>query len=332
VTTHHTEAGPRAAASPDGPPAERDAGAGPAVVDCAVVIVTYNNARDIDGLLDSLPAAADGLTLRTIVVDNRSTDDTVDRVRRHPGVRLIDAGANLGYAAAINRGRADARPCRTVLILNPDLRVEPGAIRRLVAAAGGGGMAVPVLVGPDGSRQRSLRRDPTLRRALGEALLGDRFPGRPAWAAEIVRDDESYREPHRIDWATGAAVLATEACDRVVGDWDERFFLYSEEVDHALRARAAGFAIELVPDAVAVHHEGGSGQSPDLTALMAVNRVRLHAKRHGAVAALAYRLVMIGHALLRFNDPGQRAALRALTGRPGSPWLLAVLANGRPPS
>src|SRR4051794_36158847 len=120
VTTHHTEAGPRASASPVGP----GPGAGPATVDCAVVIVTYNNARDIDGLLDSLPAAADGLTLRTIVVDNRSADDTVDRVGRHPGVQVIDAGANLGYAAAVNRGRIAARPCRTVLILNPDLRVE----------------------------------------------------------------------------------------------------------------------------------------------------------------------------------------------------------------
>src|SRR3954468_17395489 len=66
VTTHHTEAGPRAAASPDGRPPGPEIGAGPATVDCAVVIVTYNNARDIDGLLDSLPAAADGLTLRTI--------------------------------------------------------------------------------------------------------------------------------------------------------------------------------------------------------------------------------------------------------------------------
>jgi hypothetical protein len=60
--------------------------------------------------------------------------------------------------------------------------------------------------------------------------------------------------------------------------------------------------------------------------------VRLHRRHHGAPAALGYRAVMILHALLRLGQPGQRAALRALVGRPRSPWLQSVLATGRPPS
>jgi GT2 family glycosyltransferase len=303
-----------------------------AVVDCAVVIVTYNSGQDIDALLDSLPAAAGGLSQRVIVVDNGSADDTVARVQARDGVELIETGANLGYAAAINVGRARARPCRSVAVLNPDLRVEPGALRRLFNAAGGEvGVTVPTLVGPDGGRLRSLRRDPTIARALGEALFGDRFPGRPACAAELVREDEAYEHEHPVDWATGAALLITEACDRAVGDWEPMFFLYSEEVDHAYRVRRAGLRIQFVPAAVAVHREGGSGSSPDLVALMAVNRVRLHARYHGAVAAAGYRAAMILHALLRIGQPGQRAALRALLGRPGSAWLRSVLTTGRPP-
>ena len=69
-------------------------------VDCSVIIVTYNSARYIDGLLASLPAAAAGLTLRTVVVDNGSADDTVARVRLPPGVTCVETGANLGFAAA----------------------------------------------------------------------------------------------------------------------------------------------------------------------------------------------------------------------------------------
>jgi GT2 family glycosyltransferase len=308
-----------------------------AVVDCAVVIVTFNNGRDIGALLDSLADGAAGRSLRTIVVDNGSSDDTLDAVRARTdrGVTLVESGANVGYAAAINIGRAHARPCRAVLVLNPDLRVDAGAIATLLDAAAadtGVGVVVPALVDGDGHRLRSLRRDPTIARALGEALLGDRLPGRPAWAAEMVREAAAYDHRHPVDWATGAALLVSGACDDAVGDWEESFFLYSEEVDHALRARRAGYRIEYVPEAVAVHHEGGSGTSADLVALMAVNRVRLHRRNHGPVAGAGYRAAMILHALLRLGQPGQRAALAALVGRPASPWLRSVLATGRPPT
>jgi GT2 family glycosyltransferase len=305
---------------------------GTPLVDCAVVVVTYNSGRHVSALLDSLRDAADGLTLRTIVVDNGSADDTLDQVRRHTGVVLVETGANLGYAGAINVGRARARPCRSILVLNPDLRLEPGAIRMLLDAAGssGGGVTVPCLVDVDGNRHRSLRRDPTLLRALGEALCGDRLPGRPPWASELVREPDAYRYRHRVDWATGAAVLVTDDCDRAVGAWDESFFLYSEEVDHAIRARRAGYAVEYVPGAVAVHDGAGSGSSDDLVALMAVNRVRHHRKHHGPGASGAYRAAMVVHALLRLGAPGQRAALAALVGRPRSAWLRSVLDHGRP--
>jgi GT2 family glycosyltransferase len=303
-------------------------------VDCAIVIVTYNSSADVDDLLDSIDAGAGGLSVRTIVVDNASTDDTVGRVRSHPDVQCIETGANTGYAAGINTGRAAAGPYRSLLVLNPDLRVEPGAIRSLFEAARepAVGIAVPVLRDPDGTVQRSLRREPTLGRALGEALFGDHLPARPEGLSEMVRDDDAYRRAHDVDWATGAAFLVTAACDEAVGPWDARFFMYSEEVDYARRARRAGFRVTFVPDAVAVHHEGGSGASDDLVALMAVNRVRLFREQHGAAPAAAYRAVLVLHALLRWGDSGQRAARGALTGRPVSVWLESVLRDGRPPT
>ena len=93
-------------------------------VDCAVVIVTYNSARDIACVFPRLLAAA-GLTLRTIVVDNGSADATIDLVRRRTDVRCIEVGANLGYAGGINIGRRHACRYSALLVLNPDLVLEP---------------------------------------------------------------------------------------------------------------------------------------------------------------------------------------------------------------
>jgi GT2 family glycosyltransferase len=299
-------------------------------VDCAVVIVTYNSARDIAGLLDCLPAAAAGLTLRTIVVDNGSADATIDHVRRRADVRCIEAGANLGYAGGINVGRLHAGDYSALLVLNPDLVLEPGAIREMAAALGDQriGIVAPMLTGADGRCFPSLRRRLTVSRALGDALLGSRLPGRPGWLSEVVRDDESYARRHAADWAGGAALLISRACDEAVGPWDDGYFLYSEETDYAARAAAAGFRVEYVPAARATHRGGGSGQSSDLTALMAVSRLRFVTKHRRWV--WPYHAAQIIAELLRSAQPGHRAALKAVLHRSTWPELALRLQNPPP--
>lgn len=291
------------------------------VVDCSVVIVTFNSGRDLGVLLTSLPDAAGPSSIRIIVVDNGSTDDTVEIAERSPDVTCVRPGANLGYAGGINAGRARAGACRAVLVLNPDLRLEPGSIPRLLAAlqSPGVGAAVARLVATDGTTQPSLRRDPTLARAVGDAVFGAMVRRRPAWSSEIVWDPTAYRTPHNVDWATGAAIAVATECDRSVGDWDESFFMYSEEVDYALRIRRAGFRIRYVPDAVAVHTEGGSGRSPDLTVLLALNRVRLYRKYHGPVPSAAFRLVVAIHELSRFWSEPRRRSASVVLGLQGPP-------------
>ena len=116
---------------------------------------------------------------------------------------------------------------------------------------------------------------------------------------------------HSVDWAGGAAAMVSAACDAAVGPWDERFFLYSEEVDYAARARRAGFRIEYVPTARIRHHEGGSGSSAALTALLAVNRIRYVTKRGRGGTAL-FRAAVALHELLRAYDPAHRFALRTV--------------------
>ncbi len=116
----------------------------------------------------SLPEAANGLRIRVVVVDNGSSDATADVVRSFPDVVYLPTGANLGYAGGINTGRDACRPCSSVLIVNPDLTLEPGSLRLLHSALDrpGVGIAVPTLLNPDGSYYPSLRREPTVLRAI----------------------------------------------------------------------------------------------------------------------------------------------------------------------
>jgi GT2 family glycosyltransferase len=257
-----------------------------------------------------------------VVVDNDSADDTLGVVRRKtPWARIIQTGRNAGYAAAINAGIASASPGQAVLVCNPDLRLTPGSVRRLVETLElpGTGIAVPRLVDSAGRWQPSLRREPTVRRALGEALLGGRRAGRFASLGEMVTDPRAYERAGTGDWASGAAMLISRDCLDAVGAWDERFFLYSEETDFALRARDAGFALRYTPDAVAEHVGGESNVSPPLWAILTRNRVELFRKRHGPVRTAAFRGALIVNEALRAarGSTTHRAGLRTLLSRRG---------------
>jgi GT2 family glycosyltransferase len=276
--------------------------------DCTVVTVTYDSERHVDGFLDALDASA--ASMRVVVVDNASTDASATRARARAGVVVVPSEVNGGYAAGINLGRRLAVPARPVLVANPDLRFRPGAVEELLAALDDPtvGVAVPRLVDGDGLEQRSLRREPSVLRELGEAMFGDHVPRRPGWLSEVVRSDEAYRCATDVDWATGAAMMITPAGDRAITAWDESYFLYSEEVDAAARVRAAGLRIRYVPTATAEHDGGGSGSSASLVALQAVNRVRYFERRHGVLHSVAYRGAVALHEVSRGADPARRGA------------------------
>lgn len=285
--------------------------------DVAAIIVTYNNAPDVDPLIESLRRQTGDQSLRVVVVDNASTDGTLDLVRRHPDVVAVDGGGNLGYAGGINVARRHLGLTDSVLILNPDLVMEPGALRALRERLlhGKVGVAVPRMLDADGQVYASLRREPSLTRALGDALVGERFAGRPGWLSEIEFNQRVYRYPHQIDWATGAAMLIRADVDRTVGEWDERYFLYSEETDYLRRVRESGEKVWFEPQATVKHRRGGSGASDELEALMAVNRVRYQESVRGPVTVAAFRALVITGSLLRLKQSRHRVAVRYLVSR-----------------
>lgn len=248
-----------------------------------VVVVTHNSSDVVADLLDSLPAALDGLAAQVVVVDNASADDTRAIVSARADCLLIQAD-NLGYSAGINRGVRALAGRGPILVLNPDVRLHPGCVRQLVEALAvpGTGIVAPKVLDADGVLFHSLRREPSLGRALGLSRTG-----RPAFS-EAVTEPSAYAVSHTVDWALGAVVLVSRDCHELLHGWDESFFLYSEETDLCLRARDIGLVTRYVPTAVCTHIGGGSGQSPTTHSMQIVNRVRLYRRRNGAALGAVY--------------------------------------------
>jgi GT2 family glycosyltransferase len=252
------------------------------------VIVTHNSASVIEPLLDSLVDAMGELTSVTVVVDNGSVDATVDVVRNRADCLLVE-GRNVGYAAGVNRGAAEVPLARSILVLNPDVVLDPGSVPAMQRALSrpGVGIVAPLVREVDGETSWSLRREPTIRRALGL--------GRTAHAvfSEYVTSREDYRHGHFVDWAVGAILLVSRECHEAVSGWDESYFLYSEETDLSLRARDLGFGTWFEPSAGSMHVGGASGTSGATQAMQATNRVRLYRRRHGPVASACYWLLTL---------------------------------------
>jgi N-acetylglucosaminyl-diphospho-decaprenol L-rhamnosyltransferase len=279
--------------------------------DLTIVIVTYNSIKVIDDLLDSLPAALDGLTCDVILVDNGSADGTADHAAARGGCRVIRS-ANVGYAGGINRGVQEAVSAEAILVLNPDVRLGEKSVPPLLASLRetGAGVAVPQIRSPSGELDLSLRREPTLLRALG---LG--WTGLPIFA-ETVTNPGEYSTRREVDWAVGAVLLMSRKCYDTMGGWDESYFLYSEETDFCLRARDAGVATRYEPASVAVHIGGQSGRGARTHTMLVLNRMRLYRRRHGPLASCCYFwLTVLGELSWRARGhrdswPAIKAALR----------------------
>lgn len=286
----------------------------------AVVVVTYNSADLVSGLVASLEEGLRGLEWELVVADNDSRDDSVERVRALvPAATIVETGGNLGYSAGINAGVAAAGPRDAVLVLNPDVRLGPGCGAALFAALDDPrvGMSVPRLEDARGDLIWSMRREPTILRALAEAFLGATRAGRTPRLGEVVSDPAMYERGCDVDWAEGSTQLIGARCWAEVGPWDPSWFLYSEETEYGLRIRDGGWRTRYVPAARAVHLEGPSGSSPGLRALLLCNRVRLFRQRHGRVQSAAFWSLTVAREAIRVGvgRAGTSAALSALIDR-----------------
>lgn len=230
----------------------------------AAVVVNYEAGDALTACVASLLADESAGTPDVVVVDNGSADGSVRTLRgAFPEVTVIDAGANVGYAAAANRGIA-ATTAPVVAVCNPDLEVRPGTAAAMLAALGDPavGAVGPRVLNPDGSTYPSARRDPALGDAVGHAALGSVWPGNP-WTRRYRELDADPARARDVDWASGAALWLRRSAIEAIGGWDEGFFMYMEDVDVGWRLRAAGWRVRYEPAGEVVHVQGlSTGRRP----------------------------------------------------------------------
>ncbi|RPF26081.1 glycosyltransferase family 2 protein [Georgenia muralis] len=274
-----------------------------------VVVVTYNSEDHVGALLDSLPDAFGDRAYTTVVVDNGSQDGTVALLLGRDDCTVVRS-TNDGFAAGVNTGVRHQGGTGPILVLNPDVVLEPGAVPAMVGAleAPGTGIVAPLVLEADGRLSPSLRREPTLARATGLSFT------RLARFSERVDDVREYTRPHVVDWAMGAILLLDRACYEAVGGFDESYFLYSEETDFCLTARDLGWYTVFEPSARAMHVGGGSGESDATHAMQVVNRVRLYRRRNGDLKAWLYFALVLAREVRRavVGRPSALAGARAL--------------------
>jgi GT2 family glycosyltransferase len=301
--------------------------------DISFVIVTHNGCEMALRTLRSAHAALGGLRAQWIVADSDSSDGTPEAIEAEFDDVEVLRVPNRGFAAGNNAGIACAEG-RYVLLLNPDIEVIEGDFGRLVRALDSRpdvGIASVIQRGTDGALQFTMRRFPTPARDLGESLFAARWPFFRS-LQELVTDEGRYMRESHAEWVVGSFLCARAEAVASIGPLDERFFLYSEEIDWCLRARQRGWDIRHLPHMTVVHHAGRRDRG-DLMAQLAHSRSLFAAKHHGRLGAWGIRAALaVGHVLriaLRLPlavAPRYRARIRA-----EAQALLVLLGLGEPP-
>jgi len=231
------------------------------MTELSIIIVSYNTREDLERCLSSLATAPPSTTHEVVVVDNASTDGSPEAVSAgHPEVRLLALERNVGFGPANNAGiRATSAPL--LLLLNSDTTVPAGAIDRLVAdlrAHPEVAIVGPRLVDADGRPEISFGAMMGPASDARQKLLGRLYAR--GWAAAVRRVERLARTAHYPDWISGACMLARRADLEAVGLFDERFFLYTEDVDLCAGVRARGRRVRFTPEAEVTHLRGQSGR------------------------------------------------------------------------
>jgi GT2 family glycosyltransferase len=288
----------------------------PAELDLSIIIVSYN-VRDL--LLACLASLEGWLATTThrvevIVVDNASSDGSADSVRRRfPSTKLIELANNLGFAAANNRAAAQARG-EALVFLNPDTTVAGDAFGQMLSYLhehSDVGVVGPRIVYPDGTTQPTRRRFPTRRTGFLESTIVQQFWHDNRALRRYYVADRSNDELQEVDWLVGACLMVRRETLASAGLFDERFFMYSEEVEWAHRVHEAGWRIVYLPSALIVHHEGGSSRA-DLPARQInfdTSKVLLYEQLHGRRVAGTLRVFLLGSYLVKAGIEAGKGAL-----------------------
>jgi N-acetylglucosaminyl-diphospho-decaprenol L-rhamnosyltransferase len=279
------------------------------------VVVSYQSRATLRSCVEplcSIPGVA------VTVVDNESSDGSLASVAGLP-LRALASGRNGGFGFGCNLGAADGR-APYLLFVNPDATIDRQTLDVLVAeleADPGLAAAGPRILDSDGSLQRTQRNYPRLRSTWAQTLFVHRIAPRARWADEVIWDAAAYERAGSPDWLSGACLLVRREAFEAVGGFDERFFLYCEDIDLCRRLRQAGHDLRFGPGATVRHVGGASAPRTTTNPIYARSRIA-YARKHYRRPAVALERtgVAVGeatHALMSAARPQKaRAHLAAL--------------------
>jgi N-acetylglucosaminyl-diphospho-decaprenol L-rhamnosyltransferase len=291
-----------------------------------VVTVTYSPGPHLDRFLASLSLATER-PVSVLMADNGSTDGAPQAaVERYPGVRMFSTGVNLGYGSAVNRavnlvdeelGAAD----EWVVVANPDVQWGPGSIDALLDAAARWPRAAtlgPLIRDPDGSVYPSARHLPSLVRGGMHAVFGPLWSKNP-WST-AYRQERLEPSERPVGWLSGSCLLVRRKAFDQIGGFDERYFMYMEDVDLGDRLGKAGWLNVYVPSAEVLHHKGHATGRESARNLVAHHRSTyiFLADRHSGWWraplrwAMRVGLAVRAHLLVRRSRRDSRRELRDL--------------------
>jgi N-acetylglucosaminyl-diphospho-decaprenol L-rhamnosyltransferase len=283
--------------------------------DITAVVVTFNSRPFVRGCLESLARESCGDSIKAVVIDNNSTDDSAGIARELPGVSVVEMKVNGGFAAAVNTGISLSQS-EYVLLLNPDTVVSRGAIRKLkeyLDANADVACVSPQLLDFDGSVQSSCREFPGVMTIVGEFLLAPwmrrRFPRFDRYRMGYF-DHRSLRD---VDQPMASCMLLRrDVLDRV-GPLDESLPIFFNDVDLCRRVKEQRFRIVFLPDAKVYHYVGASTRLLGIGKELEITRSMYRYFRKyfsGAVAYSSGVLLLLGY----FLRSARAAALRIANG------------------
>jgi hypothetical protein len=270
-------------------------------MDLSIIVINWNT-RDLlySCLTSILHATLDHrVESEVIVIDNNSSDGSQEMVRtKFKGVRLIESKENMGYCRAANLGVRQSEG-RYVLTSNSDIEFKEGHLSGIVSFMDENpdiGAVGPRLVNSDGSIQHSCRNFPSFFNAMVHAFAGIFFPNN-RFSRKYKMMDFDHNKTSRVDWVSGACMLfRREAFERVSG-FDERYFMYVEDMDICYAINVAGYSVYYYPDVTALHIIGQSSKRAGYRMISEFQKsiFRFYRKRYsGGFMILSIPLIFLG--------------------------------------
>jgi len=244
------------------------------MTDLSVIIVNWNTCNLLDNCLNSIFSDNIKHTFELIVVDNASIDNSVEMIKsKYPQVRLIVNKENLGFSKANNQGFKISIG-KYIMFLNSDTIVKPGAIDKIIEYMDNHpevGVLGPKLLNADGTLQISAAKLPNLLNSIGDLIFGF---FRDPFLRKFTSLYSSYDKSMQVGWVSGACLVARREVVKKIDGWEEKLFMYSEDVVFGVKVNQLGYKVIFYPEAEIFHLRNQSSKSNPEWRILQVYRSR----------------------------------------------------------